>query len=931
MKDYKSTLNLPKTSFPMKADLPKREPAMYSEWEQERLYDELQERNASNPAFILHDGPPYANGDIHIGHALNKILKDIVIRYKTMQGFRTPYVPGWDCHGLPVELQLFKELGKTKHNVEVIEFREKARQYAFKYVHIQKEQFKRLGILGEWERPYLTMNYDYQAVIVESFSALYHKGYIYKGLKPIHWCASCETALAEAEVEYDTRTSPSIYVKFPLTPESCRVLELPEGANVLIWTTTPWTLPANVAVALRPDADYAVVQAGEEVFVIAQSLIPWVSQALAWTSPIVLKTLPGSKFNRLHCAHPFMGRESLLILGDHVTLDQGTGCVHTAPGHGQEDYEIGLAYNLPVLSPVNARGVFTEEVEAFEDQFVFDANEPICALLREKGYLAGQMMIEHSYPHCWRCKSPVIFRATKQWFIGVDRHELRQKSLEEIERIQWIPAAGKNRISSMVAIRPDWCLSRQRLWGVPIPIFYCDQCETEFLDEDTSRKVARLVREHGASIWFSLHARDLMPSGKKCGKCGHDKFCKEEDIIDVWFDSGVSHHAVLKKYEGLSYPADLYLEGSDQHRGWFQTSLLAGVALAGGKPFRAVLTHGFVVDGEGKKMSKSAGNVIAPQDVMTEYGADILRLWVSSTDFSQDVRISGEILAQIADTYRKIRNTFRYLLGNLFDYNREHHEILNQDLDEVDRWALSRLFRLHQQVTQAYERYEFFKIYHFIEQFCTVEMSSFYFDILKDRLYTFSANSRKRRAAQSVLFEILRVLNALSAPMLPFTMEEVWRAGAKTADGMWSVHLCRWPAADSAWDDPAIQSQWDFILTLRDEILKVLESARKSKVIGSALEASVTLYTDNSEIVRQLEGIKSDLRTLLIVSQASVVFQEPPWPEGHVRAGKINGLGVSVNKAQGDKCQRCWNYSLQVGRDGEHPALCERCIEAISG
>ncbi|MBI1883394.1 MAG: isoleucine--tRNA ligase [Chlamydiae bacterium] len=924
--DYKETLNLPKTSFPMKADLPKREPLFLDQWEKEKLYERLQEERKEAPPFILHDGPPYANGDIHIGHALNKILKDMIIRYYSMKGFRAPYVPGWDCHGLPVELQLFKELGKTQHNVDRLEFREKAREYAARFVKIQKDQFKRLGIWGDWERPYLTMNYDYQATIMECFWRLYREGYIYKGLKPVHWCYQCETALAEAEVEYENKKSSSIYVKFALTPETCQKLALPLGAQLVIWTTTPWTLPGNVAVALKKEADYAALKVGEEILILAVDLLPQLQALKQWEKIEVLKNIKGESFDRLECEHPFLSRKSLLILGEHVTLDQGTGCVHTAPGHGEEDYEMGLVYHLPILSPVNAKGQFTEEVEFLKGQFVFKANAAICDLLEERGRLILKNEIEHSYPHCWRCKSPVIFRATPQWFLGVDRKELRQKALEAIEKVQWVPSVGKNRISSMVERRPDWCLSRQRLWGVPIPIFYCAHCEKEFLDDATAQKVVEKVREKGASVWFEFSTEALMPMGQKCPSCGHGKFLKEEDIIDVWFDSGVSHHAVLKRFPGLQYPADLYLEGSDQHRGWFQTSLLAAMGLVGESPFKAVLTHGFVVDGEGKKMSKSAGNVVAPQDVMKDYGADILRLWVSSADFSQDLRISKEILAQVADTYRKIRNTFRYLLGNLFDYDKSAHQILREELGEMDRWALSQTSQMLKRVDEAYRQCEFYRIYHEAEQFCTVDLSSFYFDILKDRLYTSPPNSQERRGAQAVLYEIVKALTRVMAPILAFTAEEVWQTDGLLGAEASSVHLERWPEVHPDWYDARCEARWELIKEVRSEVLKVLESLRKEKMIGSALEAEAHLYVSRQEVFEALEFLGRDLKAIFIVSHATLEKVDS------LLAGEesgMRGLKILVRRSQGEKCQRCWNYSTELGAHVTHPSLCERCVEAV--
>lgn len=926
--DYKNTINLPKTSFPMKADLPKREPLLYEDWEKNGLYDKIQQSRASSPAFILHDGPPYANGDIHIGHALNKILKDIVLRYKTMRGYRVPYVPGWDCHGLPVELQCIKELGKTKHNVDLIEFREKAREFAMRFIRLQREQFKRLGILGEWENPYLTMNYEYQATIVECFWKLYKEGFIFKGLKPIHWCPSCETALAEAEVEYEDKTSPSIYVKFPLTEASAEKAGFPEGTSVLIWTTTPWTLPANVAIALHPEADYSLVKTNDGYLILASQLSEQVKNLVGWTAFEAIKTLKSKSLEKLEYQHPFMDRRSPLILGEHVTMDTGTGCVHTAPGHGQEDYQIGLVYGLPILSPVNARGVFTDEVKLFENQFVFKANEPICNLLKEKGYLVFKNQIQHSYPHCWRCKNPIIFRATQQWFLGVDRFDLRKKALNAIEKVQWIPGAGKNRISSMVESRPDWCLSRQRLWGVAIPVFYCEKCDTEFLDEETAKKVIAAIQKEGASAWFKLSAEEFLPDGKKCSKCAHTEFKKETDIMDVWFDSGVSHHAVLKKSKHLAYPADLYLEGSDQHRGWFQTSLLAGMGLCSQAPYKAVLTHGFVVDGEGKKMSKSTGNVIAPQTVMKEYGADILRLWVASTDYQQDVRISKEILSQNADTYRKIRNTFRYLLGNLFDYDISMTVEL-KNIQEIDRWILSKLYHLHEKVTDAYERYDFCEIFHLIDHFCTIELSSFYFDILKDRLYTSSANSIQRRSAQHVLHQVLTVLDGILAPIMPFTAEEVWRTDFYLGKEGTSVHQSLWPQVSESWKNEDLEAKWEIVKDIRSEVLRVLEQFRKDKVIGSALEARVELWTDDEAILKTLISLETQLRFIFIVSESVIQKQSEAWPEKAVRAEKIKGLGVLVETARGDKCQRCWNYSSSVGQDPDHPLICDRCKQSV--
>ena len=789
--EYKDTLNLPKTDFPMKADLPNREPGFLKNWEDKKLHEKIRAKYKGRPKFILHDGPPYANGSIHMGHALNKILKDIVIRYKTMRGFDSPYVPGWDCHGLPVEHQLFKELKMTKYDIDQVEFRKKAHDYAMKYVDIQRGEFKRLGIMGLWDRPYITMSKDYEAGIVRSFGKLVEKGYIYKDLKPVNWCTTCETALAEAEVEYEDKKSPSIYVKFESIHSG-----LP--GHFIIWTTTPWTLVANVAIAVHPDFDYVLVEMldGEfkgENFILAKDLLPRVLEGISVKEHKVLKTIKGRELEGLDARHPFIDRNVKVVLAPYVTMEDGTGCVHTAPGHGQDDYHTGKRYKLPIIMPVDARGRFDKTVTEFSGMKVHEANKPIIERLALLGKLVKQGEIAHSYPHCWRCKKPIIFRATEQYFVRIDHNGLRAKMLDTISSgVKWIPGTGLSRISAMLKTRPDWCLSRQRYWGVPIIAFYCKGCGSVLLDPETIKYVASLVEKEGAEVWFRKKEGELLPKGAKCAKCGSAEFRKETDILDVWFDSGVSHQVVLKDNKDMSYPCELYLEGSDQHRGWFQAALITGMGLDGEAPYRSVLTHGFVVDGEGKKMSKSLGNVITPEQVMKKYGADILRLWVSSSDYSEDIRLSDEILRRLADAYRKIRNTYKYLLSNLYDFEPAANSVPYDKMLEIDRWILSRLSAVVKAVEGHYETYAFHKAYRDIYGFCVYEVSSVYLDILKDRMYTFRADSRERRAGQTAMFEILSSLLKIMAPVLAMTSDEAWgylNFGGKPE----SVHLEKWP------------------------------------------------------------------------------------------------------------------------------------------
>ena len=935
--DYKETLNLPRTDFQMKAELTKKEPETLKRWEETGLYGKLKELGSGRPKYTLHDGPPYANGNIHIGHALNKILKDIVIKSRFMSGYSTEYVPGWDCHGLPIELQVEKELGKQKSELSKSEIRKRCRAYAARFVDIQREDFKRLGVFGDWADPYLTMNYGYQASILRELGKFVAEGLVYKGKKPVHWCSSCMTALAEAEVEYADKTSPSIYVRFEIDKKELAsklgVEITGEKAYVIIWTTTPWTIPANLAVALHPELDYILVSAKGDAYIIAQGLLEEVSKKLGWEAPEVLKTFRYSAIEGLKARHPFIDRDSRILPGEHVTLEAGTGCVHIAPGHGQDDYELGLKYGLDIYNPVDNAGKFMQVVPEFAGTHVFKANEAIVELLRSNGSLLLKEDIRHSYPHCWRCKSPIIFRATEQWFASMEAGGLRKKALEAIEsRVRWIPAWGKDRIYNMVLGRPDWCLSRQRVWGVPIPALKCKGCGESILDVRLIENLAALVETQGADIWFEKDAAEFAAPGTKCPKCSETDFAKEEDILDVWFDSGVSFAAVLEKREGLKFPADLYLEGSDQHRGWFHSSLLASVGTRSVPPYNAVLTHGFVVDGSGRKMSKSLGNVVAPQEVIGKYGAEVLRLWVSGEDYREDIRISEEILKRLAEAYRRIRNTFRFILGNLYDFDPQRDSVRHEELEELDRLTLHRLTRLTEKLTKAYEDFEFHAVYHSVHNFCTVDLSASYLDIVKDRLYTNRADSRGRRAAQTTMHIVLDSLLRLTAPVLVFTTEEAWAyLPGKTQE---SVHMASMPEAKSEWIDTSLEEKWDRLAAYKNEISKALEMARQqARIIGHPLDAQVMVYPPEKDREMLKEEEKA-LEEVLIISRL-VVSDEPL--DASSRSGEavaftsteIDGLSVIVSKAEGGKCERCWHYSTFVGKDHEHPSVCDRCAEAL--
>jgi len=918
--DYKKTLNLPQTPFPMKADLPKKEPAMLTAWEEKRLYSKILQSAKGKKKYILHDGPPYANGHIHIGTALNKILKDIIVKAAYMVGFDSCYVPGWDCHGLPIEHEVDKMLGERKSGMSKAEIRMLCRDYAAKFINIQREEFKRLGVLGTWDNPYLTMDHGYQATIVREFGKFVEEGYLYKGKKPVYWCATCHTALAEAEVEYSPHRSSSIFVKFPMISDIGKTFSSLQGkkVSVIIWTTTPWTIPANLAIALHPTYKYVAAEANGEVYIVAEGLADIVMHTLGMKDYRVLETFEGSALEGFKCRHPFLERESVIILADYVTLEAGTGCVHTAPGHGQEDYESGLRYGLPIYAPVDDDGRFTPDVEFFTGEFVFDANKHVNAKLVEVGALLKEEEVEHSYPHCWRCKNPIIFRSTEQWFISIDHEGFRGKALKGIDAVQWIPAWGKERIYGMVAQRPDWCVSRQRVWGVPIVAFYCEGCGEILLRKDLIDFVADRFAEEGADIWFDEPANKLLPPRTTCLKCGGNKFQKESDILDVWFDSGVSWAAVLERRAELKFPCDLYLEGSDQHRGWFHSSLLTAVGTRGTPPYASVLTHGFVVDGEGKKMSKSAGNVVAPEEVIQKFGAETLRLWVAAEDYRDDIKISPEILDRLTEAYRRIRNTWRYMLGNLYDFDPQRHSVPVTELQEIDRWILHRFQQLVERVRKAYEEYEFHIIYHAMHNFCVVELSSLYLDILKDRLYTSSSASPKRRSAQNAIYRILKGMVQLMAPILSFTCDEVWQYLPREDGKEESVHLESFPQAGEGFFDEALEERWARLWQTREEVTKALEKARQDKVIGHPLDAVVKVKAPQ-KLFDLLQGFGAELREIFIVSQVALE-----------RDGAATGMTVTVARAEGAKCQRCWVYDTSVGMKKEHPEICQRCFQTIA-
>ena len=926
--DYKDTLNMMKTEFPMRAALPQREPEILKGWYDGKLYEKLMEHNEGKPLFVLHDGPPYANGDIHIGHALNKTLKDFIVRYKNMTGYKSPYVPGWDTHGLPTELKARKEAHiSAESNISDLELRKICRDTALGFVDMQRESFKRLGIIGEWDNPYITLTKDFEEEQIKVFASMATKGYIYKGLKPVYWCPDCNTALAEAEIEYAEDPCHSIYVKFNVEDDLGKLTAM--GADLrktyfVIWTTTTWTLPANVAICVGPDFEYSLIKSGDEYYVMATELAAAAMEARGVTEYETLGTMMGSELEYIKCRHPFIDRISLVIVGDHVTLESGTGCVHTAPGHGVEDFVVCKKYpELPVVVPVDANGRLTEEAGQFAGLTTEEANKPIAEHLEKTGNLFALQKIIHQYPHCWRCHKPVIFRATSQWFCSVD--DFKEDAVKASESVEWYPAWGKDRLQSMVRERADWCISRQRKWGVPIPVVYCKKCGKEIIDNDIMMKVSEIFGKEGSDAWFAHEAEYFLPEGYKCPHCGASEgFDKETDIMDVWFDSGSSHAAVLEKRPYLKRPADVYLEGADQYRGWFQSSLLTSVAGGHGSPFKQIVTHGWTVDGEGKKMSKSLGNGIDPQDIIKQYGADILRLWVASSDYHADIRISKEILKQLSDNYRKIRNTARFCLGNLYDFDPDKDMLPNEELEELDKYALMKLDEVIDTARKGYEIYEYHTAAHAIHNFCVVDMSNFYFDVLKDRLYTSVSTSKTRRAAQTVLYKILDSLTLLLTPILAFTADEIWKFmphdKSKNPESPLFNDI---PQPDFIKTDDGFMEKWDKIHKIRVDVQKALEIARNEKKIGKSLEARIVLGADG-ELYDFLKSVETALPEIFITSDVEVVQEKQAF------TGDVEGFTVGVEGAKGEKCERCWKFSETVGKDAKHPQLCAHCAAVLA-
>ncbi len=933
--DLKSTLNLPKTAFPMKANLPQNEPKMLAQWESMRIYERIREAHHGDPIWILHDGPPYANGPIHLGHALNKTLKDFIVKARTMSGYDSPYVPGWDCHGLPIEIKVDDDLGRKKLDMDPIEVREACRKYAQKYLDLQREQFKRLGIFGRWNEPYSTMDRGYESTVARLFYSFYEQGMVYKGLKSVYWCVHDKTALAEAEVEYEMHTSPSVWVRYPLTSDPGKLDPALAGkTNVatIIWTTTPWTLPASRAVTFAPNAEYVALDTGEWIYIVAKELAQQTIEKCHLGQAKEVALFPGAKLEYATFQHPFLDRSVLGVLGDYVTMDTGTGAVHTAPAHGADDFLTGVKYGIDLHCDVDEGGILRNGLPEYDGQQVFKANPLIVELLKRRGVLLGFERIEHSYPHCWRCHNPIIFRATEQWFISMEGKlpggTLRSRALEEIQKVKWDPAWGEERISNMIATRPDWCISRQRIWGVPIAVFQCNGCQEFLNDKATNRAIVDLFAREGADSWYKRTPEEILPPGTKCDKCGGTGFRKEMDIIDVWFESGSSHAVVLGHDPELPWPSDLYLEGGDQYRGWFHSSLLCGVGTMGGAPYRMVSTNGWTLDPQGRAMSKSLGNGVDPVEITDKLGAEIVRLWVASVDFREDVTCSDELMQRIAESYRKIRNTFRYILGNLADFDPSRDIIEFADMQSLDQYILLRAAELDQDVREHYDTFTFHRLYARLKDFCIVDLSAIYFDVLKDRLYTSAPKSKARRSAQTALWRLGESLSRLLAPVMTFTAEEVWSFLPQTEGRRDSVHLTLFPAPreltgnlPAGFDAAPLRADWDKLLAVRDEALKVLEAARTEKRIGGGLEAQLHMAAPES-LYPVLERYRDQLRYLFIVSD--VVLE---------RAGTTNGDGgltIRVDKAPGQKCERCWNYSTHVGDDKAYPTVCERCSAVLA-
>lgn len=914
--DYKDTLLMPKTEFPMRGNLPNREPEMQKKWEEMDIYKKVQDRTKGRPFFVLHDGPPYANGDLHMGHALNKVLKDMIVRSRSMMGFHAPYVPGWDTHGLPIE-QALTNKGVNRKELSLAEFRKLCEEYAYEQIDSQRSQFKRIGVRGDWENPYVTLKPSYEARQIEVFGKMANKGYIYKGLKPVYWSPSSESSLAEAEIEYHDKKSPSIYVSFPVT-DGKDVLD--EGTKLVIWTTTPWTIPANLGISVHADLDYVEVAHGGSTFVVAKELLEDVAKELAWTDYEVVRTVKGQELEHIQAKHPLYDRTSLVMLGDHVTTDSGTGCVHTAPGHGEDDFLIGKKYGLDVLCPVDERGVMTEEAPGFAGEFYDKANKSITEALDEAGALEALTFITHSYPHDWRTKKPVIYRATAQWFVSIDA--FREQILKAIDETEFTPAWGETRLYNMLRDRGDWNISRQRVWGVPIPVFYAENGDP-VITEETIAHIADLFRAHGSNIWFERTTAELLPEGFTHPSSPNGIFTKEMDIMDVWFDSGSSHQAVLDEREDLQYPADLYLEGSDQYRGWFNSSLTTSVAINGIAPYKGVLSHGFTLDGNGRKMSKSLGNTIVPAKVMNQMGADILRLWVSSVDYTADVRVSDDNFKQVSEVYRKIRNTLKFLHGNLADFDETKDRVPFEEMREMDQYMVMKLNKLIDTATKGYEKYEFSSVYHALNGYCANDLSSFYLDVAKDVVYIERADHPHRRAMQTVMHDSLMALVKLASPILPHTADEMWSYLESVSEE--SVQLTDFPEAEVRPEFKDLEAKWSRFMDVRDDVLKALEEARAAKTIGKSLEAKVTVYA-NDELANLLPAIDSNLAQLFIVSDYEFGGAREQAPDN---ALSLDEVSVVVEKAQGEKCGRCWTISKHVGESQAHPELCPRCAEVV--
>ncbi len=940
---YSQTLNLPRTAFPQKGNLPVREPEIQRWWKERRIYEKmLANRQAQKaPAFILHDGPPYSNGDIHIGHALNKILKDIVVKFAALRGHYTPYVPGWDNHGLPIEHRVQEELiaegkwrpGELMSEELKRELRQRCRAFAAFWSQRQNEEFQRLGVFGDWEHPYYTMDYEFEARLVEIFGELYERGYIYRGYKTVHWCYHCTTALAEAELEYHEKDSPSIWVRFPLKEDPNGVFAgIDEPAYAIIWTTTPWTIPGNTGIMVHPEFDYALVEVTQDkdhaAYLIAKGLLLSVAEELGWREYRVVRQFNGEQLRGLVFAHPLYGRPSPIVTAEFVTLEQGTGLVHTAPGHGPEDYEVGIREGLPILSPVDERGRFTEEAgERLAHLFVHtEGNEAVVTWLREQNALLKASSVRHNYPHCWRCRNPVIFRATTQWFMSIDHEGHRQKCLEAIQRVRWVPEEGSSRIRAMVENRPDWCLSRQRVWGVGIPIFYCQGCQQPVLTKETIQSVAAWIRKEGSDAWFDRSPEELLPEGFRCPHCGGTSFTKETDVLDVWFDSGCTHRVVLESRPELRWPADMYLEGSDQHRGWFNSSLMIAVGTKGDAPYRIVLTHGFVVDEQGRAMHKSLGNVVAPEEVISQYGADVLRLWVCAADYTQDVRLGSEILKRIADAYFRFRNTLRFALGNLFDFDPDREALTYDQLTELDQFMLHRLAEIVDQVTEAYEEFDYPRVFQVLQRFCAVDLSAFYFDVLKDRLYCDLATDPRRKSAQTVLWEVAKALCIMLFPIISHTAEEAWQHLPNWSGKTESVALADWVQPPEAWRNAPLAERWQQLLLVRDEVKRALEIAKNERRVLNPLEAKVTLITDK-RLAQFLQSFSVPLNEVFIVSQVEVVTDSQLGYA--VPSEEVPNLQIAVELALGEKCARCWQRQLSVGHHPDYPDLCDRCATVV--